>query len=196
MEVCEWLQLMADYGEAHRLPETDWLQAKAAQMRDAIETRAYDSDAGYYYLLYRAGEKKWYHSGCGINEASRELDVTPYYAAFVAGNDSRGQKVAEYARHVLMDNGVFPMPLSLSHLLLGLHQLSVSRLHSRRLLGGVILQLCPRFFQLRHAGCGICGCQASQRCLCAGRRLFGMVYAQDRELAAVATDTESQPPAI
>jgi len=112
MEVCEWLQLMADYGEAHHLPEKDWLQSKAAQMRSAIETLAYDSDAGYYYLLCRVKEKKWYHSGCGINEDSRELDVTPYYAAFVGGNDSRGHKVAEYARHVLMDNGVFAMPLS------------------------------------------------------------------------------------
>jgi hypothetical protein len=112
MEVCEWLQLMADYGAARHLPQTEWLQSQAARIRNAIETLSYDSDAGYYYLLYRAGEKKWYHSGCGINEASRELDVTPYYAAFVGGNDSRGQKVAEYARHVMMDNGVFPMPLS------------------------------------------------------------------------------------
>jgi hypothetical protein len=112
MEVCEWLQLMADYGAAHHLPETDWLQTKAAQMRQAIETQAYDPDAGYYYLLYRDGEKKWYHSGNGIDETSRELDVTPYYAAFIAENDSRGQKVAEYARHVLMDDGIFPMPLT------------------------------------------------------------------------------------
>jgi len=112
MEVCEWLQLMGAYGEAHHLPESDWLQSKAVQMQSAIETQAYDADAGNYYLLCRANEKKWYHSGCGISEDSRELDVTPYYAAFVGGNDSRGQKVAEYARHVLMDNGVFPMPLS------------------------------------------------------------------------------------
>ena len=112
MEVCEWLQLMAGFGEAHHLPETDWLQSKAAQMRGAIETLAYDSDAGYYYLLRRAQENKWYHSGCGIDEESRELDVTPYYAAFVGGNDSRGHKVADYARQVLMDNGIFPMPLS------------------------------------------------------------------------------------
>jgi hypothetical protein len=112
MEVCEWLQLMADYGAARHLPQTEWLQSQAARMRNAIETLSYDSDADYYYLLYRAKEHKWYHSGCGINEASRELDVTPYYAAFVGGNDSRGQKVAEYARHVMMDNGVFPMPLS------------------------------------------------------------------------------------
>jgi hypothetical protein len=112
MEVCEWLQLMADYGEAHHLPETDWLQSKAAQMHKAIETLTYDSDADYYYLLYRAEEKKWYHSGCGINEDSRELDVTPYYAAIVGGNDSRGRKVAGYARQVLLDNGAFPMPLS------------------------------------------------------------------------------------
>jgi len=112
MEVCEWLQLMADYGSAHHLPETVWLQARAAQMHQAIETQAYDSDAGYYYLLCRAGEKKWYHSGNGIDESTRELDATPYYAAFIAGNDSRGLKVAEYARHVLMDNGVFPMPLT------------------------------------------------------------------------------------
>jgi len=112
MEVCEWLQLMADYGEANHLPETDWLRSKALQMHGAIETLAYDSDAGYYYLLQRAKEKKWYHSGCGINEESRELDVTPYYAAFVGGNDSRGHKVAEYARHVLMDKDAFPMPLS------------------------------------------------------------------------------------
>ena len=111
MEVCEWLQLLAAYGEAHRLPETGWLKAKAAQARAAIEGRAYDPDAGYYYLLYRAGEKKWYHSGRGINEASRELDVTPYYAAFVGGDDARGKKVAEYARGVLMDRGIFPMPL-------------------------------------------------------------------------------------
>jgi hypothetical protein len=112
MEVCEWLQLMAEYGEAHNLPETHWLQSRAAQMNNAIETLGYDSDAGYYYLLYRSNENKWYHSGCGINEDSRELDVTPYYAAFVGGNDSRGQRVAEYARRVLMDSGIFPMPLS------------------------------------------------------------------------------------
>ena len=111
MEVCEWLQLMADYGAAHQLPETEWLRSKAAQMRTAIETLAYDCDAGYYYLLERAKEKKWYHSGRGIQEESRELDVTPYYAAFVAGNDSRGQKIAEYARKVLLDHGVFPLPL-------------------------------------------------------------------------------------
>ncbi len=46
-----------------------------------------------------------------MNEASRELDVTPYYAAFVSGNNVRGQKVAEYARSVLIDRGIFPMPL-------------------------------------------------------------------------------------
>jgi hypothetical protein len=77
MEVCEWLQLMADYGAARHLPQTEWLQSQAARMRNAIETLSYDSDAGYYYLLYRAGEKKWYHSGCGINEVSRELDPRP-----------------------------------------------------------------------------------------------------------------------
>ncbi|MGP8234149.1 MAG: hypothetical protein ACLQVW_01875 [Limisphaerales bacterium] len=112
MEVCEWLQLLADYGQSRQLPEADWLRAKAEQMRNAIETVAYDADAGYYYLVRRTKENKWYHSGCGINEESRELDVTPYYAAFVGGNDSRGRKIAQYARHVVMEDGIFPMPLS------------------------------------------------------------------------------------
>jgi hypothetical protein len=112
MEVCEWLQLLAEYGKAHQLPETDWLEAKAVQMHTAIETLAYDPDADYYYLLSRVNEKKWYHSGGGISEQSRELDVTPYYASFVAGNDSRGYKVANYARKVLMENNAFPMPLT------------------------------------------------------------------------------------
>lgn len=111
MEVCEWLQLLAAYGEAHQLPETDWLKAKAAQSHHAIETLAYDMDANYYYLLRRAAENRWYHSGGGINEDSRELDVTSYYAAFVSGNYSRGKHVATYARHVLMDRNIFPMPL-------------------------------------------------------------------------------------
>jgi hypothetical protein len=111
MEVCEWLQLMAAYGEANHLPEADWLKEKAALANRAIETHAYDPDAGYYYLLRRTAENRWYHSGCGINEESRELDVTPYYAAFVSGNDSRGYKVAQYARKVLLHWNIFPMPL-------------------------------------------------------------------------------------
>ena len=97
MEVCEWLQLWPITVKRTTCPKPIGSSSKAAQMRSAIEMRAYDSDAGYYYLLYRAKEKKWYHSGCGINEDSRELNVTPYYAAFVGGNDSRGHKVAEYA---------------------------------------------------------------------------------------------------
>jgi hypothetical protein len=111
MDVCEWLQLLAAYGAANRLPDADWLKAKAGQMQKAIETLAYDRDAGYYFLLRRTAENKWYHSGGGINEASRETDVTPYYAAFISGNDSRGRKVAEYARGVLLDYNIFPMPL-------------------------------------------------------------------------------------
>jgi hypothetical protein len=112
MEVCEWLQLTAAYGKARHLPRADWLESKRGQMLHAIENQAYDRDAGYYYLLYRAKEQKWYHSGSGIDETSRELDVTPYYAAFVSGNDSRGRKVADYARQVLMNDAVFPMPLT------------------------------------------------------------------------------------
>ncbi|MEI8376389.1 MAG: hypothetical protein WCJ35_26525, partial [Planctomycetota bacterium] len=111
MEMCELLQLLASYGEANKLPEAGWLRSKATQSRDAIEKRAWDPLADYYYLLERAAEKRWYHSGRGIDEKSRELDVTPYYAAFVSGEDARGRKVAEYARHVLMDLNVFPMPL-------------------------------------------------------------------------------------
>jgi hypothetical protein len=111
METCEWLQLLAAYGAAHQLPEADWLAAKAAQMQKALETLAYDRDAGYYYLLRRTAENKWYHSGGGINEASRETDVTPYYAAFISGNDSRGRKAAQYAQHVLLGYNIFPMPL-------------------------------------------------------------------------------------
>ena len=111
MEVSEWLQLLAAYGEANNLPETVWLKSKAEKTCNAIEAHAYDMDANYYYLLYRAGEKKWYHSGRGMDESSREFDVTPYYAALIAGNDERGRKVAEHARHVLMDLQIFPMPL-------------------------------------------------------------------------------------
>lgn len=111
MEICEWLQLLADYAKTHELSEARWLRSRSEQSRDAIERLAWDPDAGYYYLLRRTAENRWYHSGCGINEDSRELDVTPYYAALVSGNDDRGRKVADYARHVLMDLGVFPTPL-------------------------------------------------------------------------------------
>ena len=72
---------------------------------------AWDPDAGYYYLLYRRPEKRWQHSILRICEESRELDVTPYYAALLSGNPSRAAKVAAYARSVLLDHSVFPMPL-------------------------------------------------------------------------------------
>lgn len=111
MEVCELLQLMADLARRHGLAGSDWLSEKAAKVHQAIEGSAYDPDCGYYYLLHRACENKWYHSMLGINEESRELDVTPYYAALVSGNYSRAVRVTEYARSVLLDYGVFPMPL-------------------------------------------------------------------------------------
>ncbi|MCY2929547.1 MAG: hypothetical protein NTV86_08645 [Planctomycetota bacterium] len=111
MEMCELLQLLADYAKTHGLPEAERLRSRGEQSRDAIERLAWDSDADYYYLVRRTAENRWYHSGGGINEDSRELDVTPYYAALVSGNDGRGRKVAEYARRVLMDLGVFPTPL-------------------------------------------------------------------------------------
>jgi hypothetical protein len=111
MEVCELLSLAANYGVKHGLAETAWIQQRAAQTKEAIEKAAWDPDAANYYLLYRAPEKRWYHSLLGINEDSRELDVTPYYSSLISGNHSRAAAVAAYARKVLLEYSVFPMPL-------------------------------------------------------------------------------------
>jgi len=111
MEMCELFHVLAAYAAKRELPESEWLQGRAQQAHTAIEGSAYDPDAGYYYLLYRSPEKKWYHSLEGIHEYSRELDVTPYYAALVSGNFSRATRVAQYAQRILLDDQVFPMPL-------------------------------------------------------------------------------------
>ncbi len=34
MEVCEWLQVLAGYGDAHNLPETDWLEVQGRARAD------------------------------------------------------------------------------------------------------------------------------------------------------------------
>jgi hypothetical protein len=111
MEVCELLRKAAAYSSKNALGEYGWLKSRADQSHEAIERSAWDADAGYYYLLYRKPEAKWYHSILGINEDSRELDVTPYYSALVGGDHSRGARVAAYARKVLLEYGLFPMPL-------------------------------------------------------------------------------------
>ncbi len=111
MEVCEFLGLMGRYAAKHGLPEAAWFSSRAAQFHAAIETQAFDTTAQYYYLLRRTGENRWYHSINGISEDSRELDVTPYYSSIVSGNWSRAVHVAEYARKVMFDYKIFPMPL-------------------------------------------------------------------------------------
>ena len=111
MEMCELFQVMAAYAAQRGLPGGDWLESRAHKTHAALEGSAYDPDAGYYYLIYRAAERKWFHSLKGINEFSRELDVTPYYSALVSGNFSRGARVAQYAQKVLLEDQVFPMPL-------------------------------------------------------------------------------------
>ncbi len=111
MQVCELLQIMARYSAENGLAASDWLKNRAELTHTALESSAYDPDTDYYYLLYRVPEKKWYHSLLGIDEYSRELDVTPYYAALTSGNFSRARRVADYARKVLLDDRIFPMPL-------------------------------------------------------------------------------------
>jgi hypothetical protein len=111
MDVCELLRVMGAHSAAHGLAGADWLQAHAAQSHEAIETSVWDPDADYYYLLYRRPEKRWQHSILRLNEDSRELDATPYYSALTSGNHSRAVKVAEYARKVLLEESIFPMPL-------------------------------------------------------------------------------------
>jgi hypothetical protein len=111
MQFCELLQITANYSAQHGLSASDWLKGRANLTHTAIERSAYDPDAAYYYLLYRAPESKWYHSLLGINESSRETDVAPYYAAMTGGNFSRALQVARYAQKVLLDCQVFPMPL-------------------------------------------------------------------------------------
>lgn len=111
MQMCQLFQTMSACTTRWGLPGGDWLAARAQKVHEALEGLAYDPDAGHYYLIYRASEQKWYHSLKGINEYSRELDVTPYYAAVVSGNFSRGARIAEYAQKVLLDYQVFPMPL-------------------------------------------------------------------------------------
>lgn len=111
MDVCELLRVMAAHSSAQGLAGSEWLQSHAAQTHEAIETLAWDPDAGSYYLLYRRPEKRWQHSILRINEDSRELDVTPYYSSLISGNHARAVKVAEYARKVLLNYSIFPMPL-------------------------------------------------------------------------------------
>jgi hypothetical protein len=111
MDVCELLRVMGAHASEQGLAGSEWLQSHAAQTHEAIETSAWDPDAGYYYLLYRRPEKRWQHSILRLNEDSRELDVTPYYSALISGNHARAQKVAEYARKVLLTDDIFPMPL-------------------------------------------------------------------------------------
>jgi hypothetical protein len=111
MEVCEFLGLMSRYASRHNLPEAAWFSARAAQFHEAIEMNAFDTTAQYYYLLRRTVENRWYHSVNGICEDSRELDVTPYYSSIVSGDWSRAVRVAEYARKVLLEYKIFPMPL-------------------------------------------------------------------------------------
>jgi hypothetical protein len=111
MEMCELFGVMAAYSAQRGLAASAWLKGHADESRTAIEKSAYDPEAGYYYLLYRRPEGKWHHSLKGINEHSRELDVTPYYAALVSGNISRAARVAQCAQRVLLDYQIFPMPL-------------------------------------------------------------------------------------
>jgi hypothetical protein len=111
MEVCELLGIAGRYAAQHDLPEAAWLSARSAQFHEAIETHAFDTAAQYYYLLRRTAENRWYHSVNGICEDSRELDVTPYYSSIVSGDWSRAVRVAGYAREVLLDYKIFPMPL-------------------------------------------------------------------------------------
>ncbi len=111
MEVCEFLGLMARYAAQHQLGDADWFAERAHQFHEAIETQAFDTTAGYYYLLRRTAQNRWYHSLNGISEDSRELDVTPYYSSIVSENWSRAMNVANYARTVLVEDGIFPMPL-------------------------------------------------------------------------------------
>ncbi|HVX67973.1 MAG TPA: hypothetical protein VHA11_15275 [Bryobacteraceae bacterium] len=111
MEVCEFFGLMGRYAARHGLAGADWLRSRAAQMHEAIETQAYDPAVGYYYHLRRTAEKRWLHSISEIDEESRELDVTPYYAAVVSGNSGRAAEAARYARKVLLEDRIFPMPL-------------------------------------------------------------------------------------
>lgn len=111
MEVCEFLGRMGRYATLHGLPEADWFSSHAAQFHEVLETQAFDITAGYYYLLRRTPENRWYHSINGISEDSRELDVTPYYSSIVSGDWSRAVSVANYARKVLLDYEIFPMPL-------------------------------------------------------------------------------------
>jgi hypothetical protein len=111
MEVCEFLGVMGRYAAQHNLPDAEWFSARAAQFHEAIESHAYDTAAEYYYLLRRTVENRWYHSVNGICEDSLELDVTPYYSSLVSGDWSRAVRVAEYARKVLLNYQIFPMPL-------------------------------------------------------------------------------------
>jgi hypothetical protein len=111
MEVCELLKVMAGYASQQKLQGGEWLQSHAAETHEAIEQRAWDPDADYYYHLHRQPENRWQHSILRINEDSRELDVAPYYSSLVSGNYSRAVKVAAYARDVLLKHSIFPMPL-------------------------------------------------------------------------------------
>ena len=111
MQMCQLFQTMSACSTRWGLPGGEWLDGRARKVHTALEGPAYDPDAGHYYLIYRGSERRWYHSLKGINEYSRELDVTPYYAALVSGNFSRGARIAQYAQKVLLDDQVFPMPL-------------------------------------------------------------------------------------
>ncbi|MCC7264986.1 MAG: hypothetical protein IT369_20915 [Candidatus Latescibacteria bacterium] len=112
MTFCALLSAMARFGATHDLPDTDYVAARAARLREILETQAYNETRGYYYLQYDAFNEQWYFSVNGTCEQSRELFITPYYADEVCALPERARSVARVVNQVLHDHHCFPMPIT------------------------------------------------------------------------------------
>lgn len=111
MQWCWFMKNVAKYAIKHGLPKADWLLDQFNLTYRSLEREAYDDEEGYYFLQYDASKRKWYHSLNGMQESSREVDVTPFYVAKVCENTVRRESVAEYIYNIIEKDGVFPTPI-------------------------------------------------------------------------------------
>ncbi|HEY3416437.1 MAG TPA: hypothetical protein VGM23_06090 [Armatimonadota bacterium] len=112
MAYCLWLAEMHAVAGRLDLPETPCFTEALARTRQALETQAWSERYGYYFLQHDPLADKWFFSLNGLNEDSRETDVTPHYAALGQIADERRRCVARWLDRALWHDRVFPMPVS------------------------------------------------------------------------------------
>lgn len=112
MTFCALLGQLRRFAADHGLPDGDWLAAQHERVHGVLERRAWSERRGHYYLQYDAFNRQWYFSLNGTCEESRELLVIPWYADEVSLDPERARAVARTAARCLLDDGVFPMPVT------------------------------------------------------------------------------------